>query len=291
MSETLTNPAIDQRLLSLEQKFCNTLEKSLGTFLERAVPVKAEAPVALEFKDLKAALPGDIVFVTLTLGEGAVGKICYAITRQHAAIIADLLLMGKGTAKFSAEEHLEPIKDLFREVTASMNSDLGKELGRHISCEDVRAVVLDLTPGDFAGAAWIVSKLALELETPLTVFRIVSREFVTSCYPDEVRSDSREAEREDSADDDAVRREMGLVLDIELAVTIELGRTQMLIRDIVKLGPGSIVELDKLSGDPVDLFVNGRKFARGEVVVVDENFAVRLTDLVPIDERATTSRN
>jgi flagellar motor switch protein FliN/FliY len=59
----------------------------------------------------------------------------------------------------------------------------------------------------------------------------------------------------------------------------------MMIKDILKLGPGSIVELDKLSGEPVDLFVNNKKFAQGEVVVIDENFGVRLTEIVQVDER------
>lgn len=291
MSETTTQVSVDQRLQSLEQRFRTIFEKALSTFLDRDVNVRAENPVALEFKDLKSQLPGDIVFATVTLGEGAAGKICFALTRQNAAVVADMLLMGKGKASFVAEEHLEPLKDLFREVSTAMNSDLGKELGRHISVEDARAVVLDLTPGDFAGAAWMVTRLTLDLESSVTIFRIVSREFVTSCYHEDTKSDGADVARSEQEDDEAIRKEMGLVLDIELAVTIELGRTEMLIRDIVKLGPGSIVELDKLSGDPVDLMVNGRKFARGEVVVVDENFAVRLTELLPFDERATASRN
>jgi flagellar motor switch protein FliN/FliY len=84
---------------------------------------------------------------------------------------------------------------------------------------------------------------------------------------------------------------MGMVLDIELPISIELGRTSMLIRDIVKLAPGSVVELEKLSGEPVDLFVNGRLFARGEVVVVDENFGVRITGLVTPNENNRARRN
>jgi flagellar motor switch protein FliN/FliY len=291
LSETAISLSVDQRLQNLEQQFRALFERALATFLERPVEVRAEPPAPLEFKDLKAALPGDIVFATVTLSDGAAGKICYALTRPFGGIVADMLLMGKGKTNFVAEEHLEPLKDLFREVTSVMCAELGKELGRHILCEESRAVVLDLTPGDFAGAAWVVSKLTVALETPVTIYRIVSREFVTSLYPEDAKIESRDVARNDTEDDEAVRKEMGLVLDIELVVTIELGRTDMLIRDIVKLGPGSIVELDKLSGDPVDLLVNGRKFARGEVVVVDENFAVRLTDLVPIDERATASRN
>jgi len=67
---------------------------------------------------------------------------------------------------------------------------------------------------------------------------------------------------------------------VPLPVSIELGRTTMTIEDILNLGPGSIVELDKLAGEPVDLLVNYRMIAKGEVVVVDENFGIRITDLI-----------
>ncbi len=80
-------------------------------------------------------------------------------------------------------------------------------------------------------------------------------------------------------------RGLGRVLDLRLPVVIELGRTHMLIKDIVELSPGSVIELNKLVGEPVDLFVNGKRFAQGEVVVIDENFGVRVTELVPLEQR------
>jgi flagellar motor switch protein FliN len=83
--------------------------------------------------------------------------------------------------------------------------------------------------------------------------------------------------------------EMGRVMDLDLPIVIELGRTKMLIKDILELGPGSIIELNKLVGEPVDLYVNDKKFAMGEVVVIDENFGVRITDLVPQDMRMNAS--
>lgn len=79
---------------------------------------------------------------------------------------------------------------------------------------------------------------------------------------------------------------IGLILDVPLQVTVELGRTKKKIRDILELSTGSIVELDKLAGEPVDILVNGRLLAKGEVVVIDENFGVRITDIVSPMERA-----
>lgn len=73
---------------------------------------------------------------------------------------------------------------------------------------------------------------------------------------------------------------LNLLMDIPLKVTVELGRTQKQIKDILELSQGSIVELDKLAGEPVDILVNNKLIAKGEVVVIDENFGVRVIDIV-----------
>lgn len=80
---------------------------------------------------------------------------------------------------------------------------------------------------------------------------------------------------------------IALIMDVPLQVTVELGRTRKLIREILELSPGSVVELDKLAGEPVDILVNGKLIAKGEVVVIDENFGVRVTDIVSPIERAS----
>jgi len=78
---------------------------------------------------------------------------------------------------------------------------------------------------------------------------------------------------------------LDLLMDIELPIVIELGRTQMSLKRILELGPGAIVEMDRLAGEPVDILINGKVVARGEVVVVDENFGVRILALVSPEER------
>lgn len=81
-----------------------------------------------------------------------------------------------------------------------------------------------------------------------------------------------------------------LILDVNLRVTVELGRTQMSIREILDLGPGAVIELDKLAGEPVDILVNDKPIAKGEVVVVDENFGVRVTDIISTARRVASLR-
>jgi flagellar motor switch protein FliN/FliY len=78
----------------------------------------------------------------------------------------------------------------------------------------------------------------------------------------------------------ALSGNIALLMDVPLQVTVELGRTKKLIREILDLGPGSVVELDKLAGEPIDVYVNTKLIAKGEVVVIDENFGVRITEIV-----------
>jgi len=78
---------------------------------------------------------------------------------------------------------------------------------------------------------------------------------------------------------------LDLILDIPLTVTVELGRSKMLINDLLQLGQGSVIELTKLVGEPLEVLVNQKLVARGEVVVVNEKFGVRLTDIVSPLER------
>lgn len=78
---------------------------------------------------------------------------------------------------------------------------------------------------------------------------------------------------------------MSLLYDLQLTLSIELGRTSMLIRDILRLGRGSVIEFDKLVSEPVDVLVNGKKVAGGEVVVIDKHFGVRITSLVDPNDR------
>ncbi len=80
-------------------------------------------------------------------------------------------------------------------------------------------------------------------------------------------------------------REIDFLLDIPLDVNVELGKTKMQIKELLRLGQGSVVELDKLAGEPMEILVNGKLIARGEVVVVNEKFGVRLTDIVSPSER------
>jgi len=80
-------------------------------------------------------------------------------------------------------------------------------------------------------------------------------------------------------------RTLEFLLDVTLQITVEVGRARMTIQDLLQLGQGSVVELEKLAGEPLDIYLNGKQVARGEAVIVNEKFGVRLTDIISPEDR------
>jgi flagellar motor switch protein FliN/FliY len=76
-----------------------------------------------------------------------------------------------------------------------------------------------------------------------------------------------------------------MLMDIGLQITVELGRARMTIREVLSLGPGTVVELNRIAGEPVDILINGKPIAKGEVVVLGDMFGVRVTDIIPPAQR------
>ena len=105
----------------------------------------------------------------------------------------------------------------------------------------------------------------------------------------EAEGSEEDVQAEEGAEDldeqeDAGNKSLDYILDIPLTVTVELGRSKMLINDLLHLGQGSVIELTKMVGEPLEVLVNQKLVARGEVVVVNEKFGVRLTDIIsPMD--------
>ena len=113
--------------------------------------------------------------------------------------------------------------------------------------------------------------------------------------PDEgvnIRQSKFQQLQQDPEDSQAQKSEksIDLILDVPLLVSVELGRKELTIKEILELSPGSLIELNQLAGEPVDLLINGRLFARGEVVVIDENFGIRVTHIISPRERVEKLR-
>jgi flagellar motor switch protein FliN/FliY len=108
------------------------------------------------------------------------------------------------------------------------------------------------------------------------------QDFLSSqMHPAEFKDLTAEAKQQG----DGSKRDLDFILDIPLDVSAELGRTKLLINELLQLGQGSVVELNKLAGEPLEIYVNGKLVARGEAVVINEKFGIRLTDIISPIER------
>lgn len=96
---------------------------------------------------------------------------------------------------------------------------------------------------------------------------------------------SASTEIEENAVADADMKNLDFLLDISLQVAVEVGRSKILIKDLLQMSEGHLIELDKLAGEPLDVYVNSRLIAKGEAVLVNEKFGIRLTDVVSPSER------
>jgi len=94
-----------------------------------------------------------------------------------------------------------------------------------------------------------------------------------------------DADEDGDEDHQSGARTVDFIKEVPLSVTVEVGRARMTIQDLLQLGQGSVVELEKLAGDPLDIFINGQRVARGEAVIVNEKFGIRLTDIISSADR------
>ena len=212
-------------------------------------------------------LPEEGLVVTYRFSRGKKKKEEYLITH----VLTGDLIPAEAVEESGAEEAVE---ESGIEETADLAEDLAEDL---VGDEDITKEVAETVTGD----------LPVEGDEDLGVTADMTALFggegdeggVVEVSPAELDELAEPLPR------DGKGRKIDLLLDVELDVTVELGRKVMVVEDILRLGKGAVIELDKLAGEPVDVLVNGKKLAEGEVVVVEDHFGVRLTHLLEPSER------
>jgi flagellar motor switch protein FliN/FliY len=266
--------------------------------------------------DLAAGLKGFTLGCPVAFGQDLSGSGIILLDARHGALIAELML-GNDPAELPAELPAA-LKDAAAEAISQMVGAMGEALGR-ASRRKVQASAGELTAlsGDGASAARgvvaedriMVGECELKIGThpPARLVLVLAGSHAdtlgaapAAAGPDIVLGPSQAAgpggaqrvqpvqfgtiQAPPSAESQ-MPSNLDLLLDVPLEVTVELGRATRKVRDVLALGPGSIVELNKLAGEPVDMLVNGKLIAKGEVVVIDENFAVRIIEILSREER------
>lgn len=270
----------------------------LGTLLGR------QASLAL--RDIRAADPAALaegmddqgLLVRLAFDQGLPGELCILVRKETAARLSGIMMGGDGNAAYK-DEDADALNEFGNQFMGAICTALGARHGTTVSPSQARtaAFVPEDPPFGLSGAALFETELSIE-GSPDSLFRLLlSPELASRLGGGGGSSSSSSHEAENplaslGAFDTSLSRTMEesppniqMLLDINLNVTIELGRTRLSIRKILELGPGSIIELDRMAGEPVDLLVNDKVVAKGEVVVVDEYFGIRIISLVSPEER------
>jgi flagellar motor switch protein FliN len=262
---------------------------------------------------------GTELALAFTLSEGGQGRLVLFLSKESAAMLADLMMMGDGTAAWN-DDHMDALQELGNQLAGAFSTgqterwssrivfrasvESSAEIGEELSY----SVDLDVQGFALHNAVLTVSRelasVAAELDEARASHSDLPRtdDFTEGVgrEEEELPAPAEPPPRDRAASDspappstawiDSKDPSVQRLLDVPIEVTIELGQTELSIRRILEIGPGSIIELDRMAGEPVDLVVNDKVIARGEVVVIEENFGIRITSLVSPEERARPSK-
>jgi flagellar motor switch protein FliN/FliY len=267
----------------------------LGTLLNRHAAVTARDIREADAAALGEGLDDQGLIVRLALEQGLPGELCLLVRKETAARLSGLMMGGDGEAPFKDEDS-DALNEFGNQFMGAVCTALGTRYGVTASPAQAQTSPFSASepPFELQGAALIDADLSIE-GAPDALFRLLLSPALAAKLAGGGSASGAAAENPLASlggFDSSLSRNMEesppniqMLLDINLNVTIELGRTRLSIRKILELGPGSIIELDRLAGEPVDLLVNDKVVAKGEVVVVDEYFGIRIISLVSPEER------
>jgi len=273
------------------QKFAAVAESMLGSTVQAAL-------------DTKTPLPGDEAAANILAWEQGfdVGDGCRLVVAAPAAAwdkIGGEALKAAGVDELDPDSVRGTYLELLNQALSSVASEMGGVLSRNISPIDGRELL-------YAQDAYAQAIEVVLNGEPVTLFAGVDPRLVAALEKDESAPRAKSSPAEEAAapkvadrsDEDADRHErqdlldgsktLDLLLDVELPVSISFGRASVPLKDVLKLTSGSIVELNRGVSDPVELIVNNCVIARGEVVVVEGNYGVRIQQIISARERLRT---
>ncbi|MDR2732350.1 MAG: flagellar motor switch protein FliN [Fibromonadaceae bacterium] len=301
---------------------CEQASSVVTTVLSRAVDFQLQWLVAGENSVIPDELASQSLRMDVSVKKNANGKMSFAISKQEVATLSDLMLMGSGHTDYT-EDHKDAICEIINQITGSCITVMDSQL--HLSLDFGQAAVSEFSgQNDFKGGAVATVLVKIEEFSDQKILIILDDNLLSgvkatiSSKSSSLSADTSLAslglsstsavptggipigesggvpvsappafapQQSGGVFGSTGNKALDLLMDIELPIVIELGRAQMSLKRILELGPGAIVEMDRLAGEPVDILINGKVVARGEVVVVDENFGVRILSLVSPEER------
>lgn len=275
----------------------------------------------------QSSVGGPQLLLTIPFKTGVSGPLYCVLAKKDVALLSDLMMMGDGSAAYT-EDHKDAIVELMGQVMGSFTTALGGKFNEQVTIDTITSAEFDFASPAFplettdmaivkitlAGGGTcqmlflMPDELGMELMGKMAKAsqaegsggetgngNLMGGPDMSGLTGTPSGSGDQDSFVETSLSSDSLRsstnhENIDMLLDVDLDVFIELGRTNLSIKRVLELAPGSIVELDRMAGEPVDLLVNDKVVAKGEVVVVDENFGIRIVSLVSAEDRIKSLR-
>ena len=267
------------------------------------------------------------LLLTIPFKTGESRPLYCVLAKKDAAFLSDLMMMGDGSAAYT-EDHKDAIIELMGQVMGSFATALGGKFNEQVGIDPITPAEFDFASPAFplettdmaivkttlAGGSACQMLFLMPDELSMELMNKMAKAARTEGTGRDLNEGNlmggpdsaglaeipagqggNDSFVETSLSSNSLRsgashENIDMLLDVELDVFIELGRTNLSIKRVLELAPGSIVELDRMAGEPVDLLVNDKVVAKGEVVVVDENFGIRIVSLVSAEDRIKSLR-
>ena len=310
------DPETTQLLQKIGPGFAESMGSVFSMLTGREFAVTPQVGDSLDHEAIAKLQSGVTVFVKAHYTKGVTGTMLFALPLQEGTMLVDLMLGGEGTPSAElAGDSRAALAETFNQILGSANQALSDMAGETLSISNVE--IFSLETGDGAGLQELLGtgpfdslsmattqenlKTTIHLLIPDLLVEQLRRKLgmvqaaaaaapvASAPAPAPAQAPSAPmatgpapaASRQSSVD----TGNLDLLLDIELPVMVRMGQTEMSLGDLLKLTPGSILELNRAADAPVELLVNGKQIAKGEVVVVDGNFAFRITEIESTDTR------
>ena len=286
---------------------------SLSSISTKTVSITNITTTVGDVSNLHQMLSGKVIEAKVSYTGSANGNVYYFMDEKDALTIASLITSQAETDLNDMVAQV--LKEAFSQMIGVSDSALTSKFGGNFTNAPIETSVLDDAASiNIAGPLAIVNaSLSIdgEIDNAPYIFAF-ELPVLQAILSNASKTNSNAASSNNTQANDAAKQlgvqhaefnslmpasdvqgtgNIGLLMDVTMNMTVELGRATMTIKDILGLGEGSIIELQKLAGEPVDLLVNGKLIAKGEVVVIDENFGVRVTDIIsPMDRLRKKSK-
>lgn len=245
-----------------------------------------------EVSDSLLGTPFGKVVVDVSLGASQVSTLCFIMPENLATALPDLMMGGEGdTGKdMMDDDDKDGLKEVFQSITGALATALGgHEKLPHFSfaIADVSNVESEGSLSDFDTA----SRFDVGIDSVKSELIMLTKNDLLTHVPKDLKAPASSAGgSKDVSLSDKEMRNIGMLLDIGLSVKVRIGQKRMLLKDVISMDIGSVVELNQLASDPLEILVNDKIIGKGEVVVVDGNFAIQITEIGTKKERLESLR-